>query len=393
MGPDRDSGESFLFIFFTPPIMIIPIGKVLFDFAQQTQPLHRTFLPVPGKISPDSLRSQRWDAVDLFAYGNLEQAQEILEVQWQYRASRGLMAAHQLGIFHALRTPRRIQEIASLCATDPTFTEKLLIICCALGLVEKQQDRYHLTPLGRDLMLPESLRNIGSVLHYGEHLWWFWTGLADVVRTGRTESAPQAPEAFLRSAYLHGIWMMHGLASNGPAQWLARSVDLSSRSRLLDVGGGPGTFSIALCQKYRHLTAVIWDLPEVAAIAEENLKRYHMTDRIALQKGDWNTDDFGSGYDCLLMSNILHGPESNAQMKLSKAFNALIPGGLLIVHDFFLNDDRSGPLSAALFNMMVGAYTISEMMDEILVAGFINVQAISRDERRGSGIVTAIRPG
>ncbi|MCS7223886.1 MAG: methyltransferase [Armatimonadetes bacterium] len=330
--------------------------------------------------------------MDLFTLKDLERAGEILEIQWQYRASRALMVAHQLRIFEALRQSRSAEEIASLCGTSPGWTEKLLTVCCALGLVMREGDRFELTELGRALTLPESLRNIRGLLDHGENLWWFWTGLAEVVRTGKRDSAPKPPEPYHSMGHFHWIWAMNGIAANGPAQWLASNVDLSSRSRLLDVGGGPGTYSIALCQKNPYLSAVIWDLPETLEIAAQVVKGFQMEHRIALQEGDWNKDEFGEGYDCLLMSNILHGRGSHSEMKLKKALRALTPNGLLIVHDFLLHDDRSGPLPAALFYLMVGAYTIGEMIEVIEEAGFDQVSLIAYNEVRGAGIVTAVKP-
>ena len=117
-----------------------------------------------------------------------------------------------------------------------------------------------------------------------------------------------------------------------------------------------------------------------------------MKDQISWQTGDWNHDRFGEGYDCLLMSNILHGHGSKAEMKLAKAARALVPSGLLIVCDFLLNNDRSGSLEAALFNLMVGAYTVNELLSVIRSAGFTEVSLITCDARQGRGIVTAVRP-
>jgi len=75
---------------------------------------------------------------------------------------------------------------------------------------------------------------------------------------------------------------MHGSAANGVGQWVARQLDLSDRSLLLDVGGGPGTHSIALCQRFPNLKAVVWDLPQTVAIAAQIIKRFQMKDRIAV---------------------------------------------------------------------------------------------------------------
>ncbi len=315
-----------------------------------------------------------------------------MELQWQFRASRVLLTAHQLGFFEALREPKTSAEVAAQCGTHAGMTEKLLIACCALGVVQRDGDCFALTPLARDMLLPESPRSIGGVLNHGENLWWTWTGLPDLVRTGQRESTPKAPEPFASHWHENWIWAMHGIGANGVAQWLARQLDLSDRRTLLDVAGGPGTYSIALCQRFPQLRATVWDLPQTIAIAEQVVKRFGMEDRIALQKGDWNEDEFGEGYDCLLMGNILHGAGSQADMKLAKASRALQPGGLLIVHDFLLNNDRSGPLPAALFNLNVGTYTIGEMLSVIRAAGFREASLIAYNAQRGSGLITAVRP-
>ncbi len=330
--------------------------------------------------------------MDLLNLDNLAEAEALMELHWQFRAPRVLLTAHQLGIFEALREPKTSAQLAEQCQTHEGMTEKLLIACCALGLTQRDGEQFLLTQLGRDLLLSDSPRYIGGVLGHDEHLWWFWTGLTEVVRTGRRDAAPPAPEPFASRRHEFWIWAMHGISSNGPGQWLAEHLDLSERRLLLDVGGGPGTYSIILCQRFPDLNAVVWDLPETLSIAQKVVQRFGMSDRIALQQGDWNRDEFGEGYDCLLMSNILHGQGSQAKMKLAKAFRALLPGGLLIVHDFLLHDDKSGPLPAALFNLMVGAYTASEMVSVIGSAGFTDVRLVARHERRGSGLVTAVRP-
>jgi ubiquinone/menaquinone biosynthesis C-methylase UbiE len=330
--------------------------------------------------------------MDLLSVEGIDEALELLELCWQFRPVRVLMVGHQLGIFEALRIPQTAAQVAKQCGTDPSMTERLLIACCALGVVQRDKGKFGLTKLGRDLLLPESPRYIGGILGHYENLWWFWTGLKEVVRTGKREAAPPAPQEFADKWHEFWIWAMHGIAANGVGQWLASNLDLSDRKLLLDVGGGPGTYSVILCQRFPNLRAVIWDLPRTLAIAEEVIKRFGMQGRITLQVGDWNKDEFGTGYDCLLMSNILHGPSSQAPMKLAKAFRALESGGLLIVHDFLLNDEKTGPLPAALFNLMVGAYSVGELMALIEEAGFKDVRLVAYLPKRGSGLITAIRP-
>ena len=329
--------------------------------------------------------------MNLFEAENLDAAMALLELNWQFRASRALMTAHQLGVFEALREPLKAEQVAAQCGTDAAMTEKLLIACCALGVVRRAEDLFALTRLGSDVLLRESPRYLGGVLDHGEMLWWASTGLPDAIRTGQPAAGPKPPEFFMSHWHEHWIWAMHGNASNGVAQWLAGQVDLSDRRLLLDVGGGPGTYSIALCQRFPNLRAVVWDVSQTVAIAREVIQRFHIEDRVSVEAGDWNSDELSTGYDCLLMSNVMHGRGSQAEKRLSQAMRALVPEGLLIVHDFLLNNDRSGPLPAALFNLMIGAYTVNEMIGIIRSAGFEDVSLIACNAQRGSGIVTGTR--
>jgi SAM-dependent methyltransferase len=338
------------------------------------------------------MKGQKDYNIDLFGSDNLEQAAALLELNWQFRSSRALMAAHQLGFFEALAKPRQAAQVALKCGTDPRMTEKLLIVCCALGVLKRDGERFSLTKLGSDVLLKDSPRYIGGTIDHNEILWWATSGLPEVVRTGKRDAAPEPPEHFKQHLFDNWIWAMHGIASNGQAQWVARQLDLNDRKLLLDVAGGPGTYSIALCQRFPHLKAVVWDLPETLVIARQVIDRFGMSKRIKVQAGDWSKDEFGSGFDCLLMSNILHGPGSHADVRLKQAKKALKRGGLLIVHDFLLNNDRSGPLPASLFNLWLGTYTVSEMIAVIRKAGFSDVSLIAGNAHRGSGLITAKRP-
>jgi hypothetical protein len=337
------------------------------------------------------MKMQKRDRMNLFEADNLEAASTLLELNWQFRSSRALMAAHQLGFFTTLAKPKQAIEVAGECSTDPRMTEKLLIVCCALGVLRRDGDHFALTKLGSDMLLPDSPRYVGGVINHNEILWWATTGLPEVVRTGKRDAAPAPPEHFKKDLFDNWIWAMHGIAANGSAQWLARQLDLGDRSLLLDVAGGPGTYSIALCQKFPNLKAVVWDLPATLVIARKVISRFGMSRRIKVQEGDWSKDAFGTGYDCLLMSNILHGQGSHAEARLKQGRRALKPGGMLIVHDFLLNNDRSGPLPASLFNLWLGTYTVNEMIGVIRKAGFSDVSLIASNAQRGSGLITARR--
>ncbi|MES0328995.1 MAG: methyltransferase dimerization domain-containing protein, partial [Dehalococcoidales bacterium] len=130
------------------------------------------------------------DGMNLFTADNLDEAEALAEMHWQYRSARALLAAHQLDIFTALSQPQTAVEVAAARDTDADMTERLLVACCALGLLRCDNGQYRLTQLARDTLLPESPRYMGGLLNHGESLWWSWSGLTETVRSGGQAQTP-----------------------------------------------------------------------------------------------------------------------------------------------------------------------------------------------------------
>lgn len=312
--------------------------------------------------------------------------EELREMAWAFRASRVLMLAHRLDIFTLLsRGGLSAGEIAHRQGSDPDMTERLLIACTALGLLEKKGDVYVNSELASTyLVRGGQLYQGGWIDHADLDLWPYWGSELDRELGGyRTED-----EGWTRRF----IKAMHSLAIGGEAEGLAEALDLRGRRLLYDIGGGPGTFSIYLCRANRDLRAVVFDLPEVVAITREVIREYGMEGQVSTREGTWDTDDFGEeDADVVLLSNVLHGPGSKAEMKLEKAYRSLKPGGLLIVRDFMLDDDKTGPVAPALFNLMLGAYTKAEMKALIESAGFTGVREIETASKSHT-VIAADRP-
>jgi cyclopropane fatty-acyl-phospholipid synthase-like methyltransferase len=144
---------------------------------------------------------------------------------------------------------------------------------------------------------------------------------------------------------------MHGRAM-GIARVLVEVLDLGGRINMLDVGGGPGTYSILLTQRYPGLRSEVLELPGVAAVAREIIAAAGATDRVSLRDGDYHTSDFGSGHDVVLMSGMFHREsEASCRKLIEKARAALVPGGMLIVSDVFTDAGGCSPSFATLFGL------------------------------------------
>ena len=181
------------------------------------------------------------------------------------------------------------------------------------------------------------------------------------------------------------------------APLVVKEIDLTSRSRLLDLGGGPGTYAVHFCLKNPNLKAVVYDLATSRQFAEKIIKNFGLSDRISFTAGNYLEEDIPGRYDTAWLSHILHseGPE-NCQRIISKVISTIDSGGMILIHDFLLNDTLDGPLFPALFsqNMLVNTY-YGRSYSERQIMEFLNHCGVKRIRRLGfkghtqSGIIAA----
>ena len=132
--------------------------------------------------------------------------------------------------------------------------------------------------------------------------------------------------------------------SLGPARLMAKHVDLSSRRRLLDVGGGSGAYSLAFCAANSQLAATILDFPQTVDTARRYAQKAGLAARIAHLAGNAITTDWPTGHDVILMSYLWSAVGDNdVRVLAGRAMDALPPGGLVLVHDFLVDDAHEGP--------------------------------------------------
>lgn len=315
----------------------------------------------------------------------IETLQDILAVMSGCQLTRVLEIANHVGVFTALAEgPRDLGELATATATAPEILEPLLTACCAMGLLSRDADTFECEPVAAEHLVPGKPQYLGNYISHSMEVWKRWNDMPYRFRPAHGEAAWAGPEDF--------ILAMHNLTMTGRGASFAELVDLGGRTNLLDVGGGPGTYSAFLCRRNPDLRATIWDLPVAIGVARRCVAAQpDVRDRISFVEGDWDTDDFGSGYDALLFSNVLHGMPSDPHPKFEKARAALEPGGLLIVQDFILDDDRQGPLPAALFALYIGAFTYSGLGDALRSHGFGDVRVLTAPRETRHGVVTALR--
>ncbi len=313
------------------------------------------------------------------------------DLGWAYREAMVLGLTNKMGIFTALAGGEMtLEQLSQSCGTKTEATEKLLIACVAMELLKKSEDKYRNSEIGQKYLVRGGELFQGDIIAHSDSVRKLWDEFEKGIFV---EPKPEDPSVEHRN-FIIG---MDNLAAGGRGRIFADCIDLSGRKKLMDVGGGPGSYSIAACKRYPELTATVFDLPETIAIAREVIAREGMADRVSVTEGNWDTDSFGEGNDVVLLSNILHGPISNSDMKLGKAYDSMTAGGaegggLLVVQEFLMNDEKTGPLIPALFNIMVGAWSQAELLDVIGKAGFKDARLVSSCEEIGCAWITAVKP-
>jgi predicted O-methyltransferase YrrM len=296
--------------------------------------------------------------------------------------SRVILSAIELDIFTAVGSGAKASEVASKLKTDPRATETFLNAVTSMGLLEKQDNIFRNTPISARYLSADGKNDSRMALMHMVGLWTRWSTMTDCVRKGTSVSYREVTEREGESTQAFIAAMHSNAAMRAPL--VAKAVGTENVHRLLDLGGGSGAYSIVFAQANPNLKAEIFDLPDVLPIARGHIAEAGLTDRVTLRPGDMRKDDFGKGYDLVLLSAICHmySPEENIDL-LKKTFRAVAQGGRLVIQDFILDPDKTSPRQAALFalNMLVGTpaggtYNEAEYSGWMRSVGFADIRRI-----------------
>ncbi len=325
----------------------------------------------------------------------------LLEMSGYYWKTCTLHAAVKLDIFTIIgKDTLTAREMTQKTGWDARGLTMLLDALTAMSLLTKTLSGYANTQASADFLSKDSERYIGYMIQHHHHLADSWVRMDQAVTMGgpiRERSSVSSEE--WREAFLMG--MFNNAMATAPA--VAQSMDLSGCRRLLDMGGGPGTYAIHFCLANPDLTAVVFDLPTTRPFAEKTIQRFGLSDRIHFAAGDYTTYDImlTQEFDAAWLSHVLHGegPDKAAEI-VAHAAEALVPGGQLLIHDFILDDTRDRPEFAALFslNMLLGtesgqSYSESEIRKMMTAAGLTDIIRLDYTGPTESGILKGIIDG
>jgi predicted O-methyltransferase YrrM len=311
----------------------------------------------------------------------ISDVREISNLAYGFIASKVLFAALNARLFDMLAGgPRRLSELQRETGIGGNRLETLLTACVSLGLIEDGADGFANASACQQYLVSTSPLYFGDYFRFqiDRQLYPLLVNLDKALRAQAPASIydvmenPEEADYFTRAQHVGSL---------GPAAVIQKLIDLTGATRLLDVAGGSGAFSITLCRRFPPLRATILDLPNVTRVAERYIEEAGLAGRIEVLPGDALRTTWPGDQDVVLLSYLLSAVGGPAIPRLFQlAYAALRGGGKLLVHDFFVDDDRRGPKGAALwfvsflFNPEAVSFTPGELRDKIGAVGFRDIE-------------------
>jgi ubiquinone/menaquinone biosynthesis C-methylase UbiE len=318
-------------------------------------------------------------------------AQYLMDLALAFQKSRIFLTACELGVFTAInKAAKSSYEVASELGTAERHTNRLMNALCGLGLLKKRGHQFRNTPLVLKYLVRTSPYYMGSVMHY-VNMWDTWSALTPVIRHGRSmvkKGLNDRGKKWLKPF----IATMHERGRRDAA-FVARMIDLSGVSRVLDVGGGSGAYAMAFVKAHKNITATVFDLSNVVPLTKKYIKGEGLSNKIKVVVGDYNVNALPGGFDAVFLSAIIHmnSPEQNKAL-FRKARFALRDSGQIIIQDFIMDEDRVNPPFGAFFalNMLAvtrsgDTYTESEVRAWLEEAGFEKIAR--KDTETGTSLI------
>lgn len=323
----------------------------------------------------------------------------ILFAVWGTPAS---LVAHQLRLFSLLaEQPSSLDEICEAKDLKRRPAEAILAVTTSLGITRFRRGRYSLTPAGEDYFVESSPTYRGASLDWNianypvfsvESL--MQAVMRDSPRAyggGEIFKSHEEQEELARK-FTH---TMHSASMAAASGWPGK-INLAKHRVMLDVAGGSGAHSIGAVDRWPKLNAVVFDTAPVCEVASKIISNYSLQARIGTRIGDMWKDPFPSA-DLHFYSMIFHDWSADkCRLLAKKSFDALGPGGRIIVHEMLFNNNRTGPFPVAANNIGMLLWTegeqysgreISSMLRE---AGFKNIQV--KPTFGYWSIVTGVKP-
>lgn len=301
--------------------------------------------------------------------------------------ARALAAGVELNVFgHMAKGKQTAKDIARATGASPRGTANLLDALTAIGYLRKSGSRYGLQPISAAFLVPEKKPYAGSMAHALSLGWDAWGHLTESVRSGHPAEAVNVAEKGKE-------FFPKLVASLFPGNFAASTVAVARLpekqrrkiQKILDVAAGSGAWSLAFAQAIPNARVTTVDFPEMTPITREFAEKFGVASRYGYLEGDLREVDFGrDAFDLVILGHIIHSEgEEHGKKLLRKSYDALRPGGKLLIGEFVPNDTRTGPAMPVLFglNMLLqteegNVFTLREYRAWLKAAGFGKITTI-----------------
>ncbi len=328
-------------------------------------------------------------------------AESVNELARNFWYSAILRAGIKLDVFSLLENDSLTsQEVAHRISASPRYTQSFLDCCTVLELLDKTEDKYHNSSMASIFLVKGKAAYVGDHALHHTNTWNSWGHLDQVIKEGKTRLPYETGFVDADTYWTDYMIGQHNRATSGQAHYLVESLDLREKRRLIDLGGGAASYSIALCAANPQLKAVVVDQKEPLVVAKPLVEADNLQDQITLVEGSFFDTLVGTGYDvCLISGVVLIKPEEDCRRLFKVAFDILDPGGLVVIQDYMhIEDDpRRKRLDTledlyvlVVFDPGAGDREGAEVASWLEEVGFQNTETIQLPTQLG--LVTAEKP-
>ncbi len=284
------------------------------------------------------------------------QAGELFRITTGFVHSQVLKACVELGVLDDLKAePRTTEEVAARTGLSNDSAGRLLDSAAALRLVcRTSTGNWTLDDLGAVVAANSGIQ---AMIRHHAMLYRDLDDPVALLNDTTTETETSRFWAYARndqvtsdqaSAYSDLMAASQDLV----AAEVTRSYDFSKHDIVLDIGGGNGTFLISVAEQFTGARLWLFDLPEVAKLAQNRLDGAGHSDRTTCHGGDFFNDEIPTGADCLTLVRVLCDHGDDAALALLEAVRrAMRPGDCLLVAEPLAGQDADGRALAAYFDM------------------------------------------
>ncbi|HYA17332.1 MAG TPA: methyltransferase [Bryobacteraceae bacterium] len=314
--------------------------------------------------------------------------QNLMKYAWGYAPPLIIGAALQNGVFDTLDAgPKTVAETSAATGASQRGLAGIMNALVALEcLTRDSAGRYSLTAESAAFLVRSKPGYMGGIFEQASNrLIPNWLHLAEAVRTGQPQSRvnQEADGGGFFASFVTDLFPMNYPSAIAAADALALA-HKTTPTRVLDLAAGSGVWGIAMAQRSPQVTVTAVDWERVLEVTRGMVSRYGMADRFRFVSGDLAQADFGAGYDVATLGHILHSEGvARSRELLRRVFEALNPGGTIIIAEFLVDADRRGPLQGLIFgvNMLVhteagNTYSFEEIREWLELAGFFNVGTV-----------------